>query len=340
MALARTWHSVVDIPLDDTSTADAVARSAALALKRCLMGDFTAGGTAGANGAPPIPWTLDYSSDSVTAGAGDKWASIASIVGAASATVARSWAAFSSPSGTRRFLLDVTATATGQARTMATKDAFAVGGLSTSQPPNANTWLAATSLPWEGAAQAWLSPTIGMHRAAFTMDAAGEHWMFIVYKPSLYPANVCVGALGIWPIRSRAEVAQFAHPWAFLLAPMESGRRLAGSAAVWTGLSVAPLALYLPGAAEASKAYVASNSSSGTDFSSGSDGVNGFTGRYDEIQCPVFAAEHATRKGFVGNLEDLGWTHINMQGTWTPQAGIERVTWGAMLIPFAVAPVL
>lgn len=339
MALARTWHSVVDIPLDDTSTSDNVTRSAILALKRCLTGDWGHGGTPGANGPPPAAWSLDYSSNAVAAGAADYIHALADVVGSTNAAAARTWMAFSSPSGTRRMLFDFTALS-GTARVMATRHAFGLAGMSTSQPPNATDWISAITAPWESSTLNWLTPTVGLHRAAFTMCSEGEHWMFLVYKPSNFPSNVVVSALAIWPIRSRAEIENFDHPWALLLAPTESGRRFTGQLGAWLGTSVSPLGVYLPGGAEPSKAVVAANASAQTDFVGGADGLNGFTGRYDEIQLPVFAIEHPTRRGYLGNLEDLGWTHINMQGTWTPQHSIERVTWGQLLIPFAAAPVL
>ena len=339
MALARKWHSVVDIPLADTSSANAIYGSALLALKRCLRGNFSAGGVVGHTGLPPIPWVLEYSSNGTVANANDNWASVSDLVYSAGSAVARSWLAMRSPSGAKRFILDyrgATSNATTHGLVLATKDPISnVGSLTTTVAPAAATLLdtgnATSVLIFKASAT-------GVHRAAFIQCSAGEHWMFIVYKPGAYPAATPIAAFGIWPIDVR-EGVEMDYPWA-LVSPLGTiALTDAVSGLVTINANKWPLAIYTPGENTPSSACIAANVTGTSNVFQSLDGVSAFTGRFDEVQTPVVPTTASVRN-VVGRLEDIGLVHINAQGSVTPAEGpIERAVIGNWLIPMASAPV-
>jgi hypothetical protein len=348
MALKRVWHSVVDIPLDDTSSGPAIHKSTFLAAKRCLVGDFTKGGTVGANGLPPKPWVLDYSSNGVAAGAGDRLASIADAVRGTTQVQARSWFTALSQSGGKRVTVDWRGNADYRCALYASRDPVNnVGGLTTIIAPGMSSFVANVTNGGPNAAGysdlLGQNTATGMHRAAFTMSSDGEYWMFLSYKPSVFPAGVVTACFGVWPIVPRAGVSGMVDPWCLFIAPSDgSGFAARDLVSAWLTPSNAAVSMYLPSghAATTARAIVAANTTGSSNILAGLDAINPFTGSYDEIEMPVSPSETATVRGPLGVLEDLGLVHINMQGTWTPHGGIERVAWSNLLIPFAAAPVL
>jgi len=340
MALARTWHSVVDIPLADTSSANAIYASALLQLKRCLRGNFSAGGVVGHTGLPPIPWVLEYSSNAVVANANDNWNSVSDLVyTAGSVGGVRSWLAMRSPSGGKRFIFDYrgsSSNATTHGCVFATKDPISnVGALSTTTAPTAATLLDTANT---SSVLIFRSSAVGVHRAAFIQCSAGEHWMFIVYKPSAFPSSTPIGAFGIWPIDVR-EGVEMDHPWA-LVSPLGTiALSDTVSGLVTVNANKWPVAIYTPGENTPSSACIAANVTGTTNVFQNLDGVSAFTGRFDEVQTPVVPTTASVRN-VVGRLEDIGLVHINAQGSVTPLEGpIERAVIGNWLIPMASAPV-
>lgn len=99
MGLSKTWYTSANRAMDDVSSALRSNASILFALKGFLTGALT--GTGGTGGQPPSSafWTVDSSSKSTAAGAGDQFS--ASFVAAewvrAAAGVAHSWYVLKSP---------------------------------------------------------------------------------------------------------------------------------------------------------------------------------------------------------------------------------------------------
>lgn len=346
MALRRTWHSVVDIPLLETTDISRIRAEALLALKRCLIGDFSHGGVVGPTGVPPAPWVLEYSSDSTAFGASDLWVDVDDVVYANSGSASRSWVAARSPSAGKRAVIDSGSTQSsnnnGYSRIYATKDPWSnVGSLATNQAPNAATYASGgADVPNGSGELRWQSSALGNHRAAFTMCSDGEHWMFFVYRAANHPSSsVVVFAAGIWPIDLREGVVA-EHPWVIINPRGDAAGtdRVSGIITAQSGSYMC--GAYIPGYNTASKVLVAANASGTNSMFQNLDGASPFTGRYDEIQAPLVPIDTGFRN-VIGRLEDFGFVHLNAQGSVEPVAGpVERAAFGNWLVPFAVGPAL
>lgn len=356
MALTRTWHSVVDIPLDDYNEA---TTSLLIAIKRCLVGDWSHGGVAGPNGAPPVPWTVEHSSNGLIYAPTDLWHSNSDIL-AASGNVNHSWISLRSPGGKLFSLAAMDRNASNATSKISWRNWVGLGAvtninsLSPIVEPTSQYETGKTVTAYQGAFRAMIeSPVSPTTRLCFTQSADGEYWLAILIDSALHPASVVRSAIGIWPVTPLAGLNTWETPWVLLrpAAQFTTGTTvLADTFQEWFS-PTPPVELFYPNAAKTGGSgrlgiyallalTTATRQNSAKLFSDGISGVNVYTDRYDELPIPVFTAE-ANHNHHLGTLEDLSFVHLNAQGSHVPESGpIERIVLSNMLIPFTKVPAL
>lgn len=331
MPLSKVWYTSANRTLDDTTTANRYASSQLFALKELLRGGVS--GTNGPEGARPASsnWTVDSSSDGVTAGAGDnlggatytpaKWVR-------AAAGVAHSWFVLRSPTGMQDqpwYVLVSWGTASDQNVIFAiSKNAF-TGGSITADPTSTGQSTYTTF--------AWMENVAAAGKAHLVIDASGSFWFLVSKNGSgLFSNHLTV--MNLTETRTSGDTARV-----IMIADFSStGRgvpRWPSSAITWRGLVNDSTAAIGAGLGRTTQASL-----SGSTMSVIVTQTNNIDAKTDMLPIAYMHDGTASHQGYRGRIPDCWYVGAaNSVGSGDPtDAAPTRAICGEVAIPFSVAP--
>jgi len=177
-ALVDTWYTRSEIPCPVTTDLQAVQRSWLWMFKAALTGDLVGGIASGTRSGGSL-WTVEGSSDGVTAGmdATDRWGSTftASKLVRATEGTAHSWIVLKSPTALGlRLLINYNGSSEGQAAFTCAPGAYS-GGSVTAKPTATNETSFGTSSLTSGFNQMGAENTFGVnYRFGYSVNGQGE----------------------------------------------------------------------------------------------------------------------------------------------------------------------
>lgn len=343
MSLTRTWYTVADFNIpaqpDDTS----LRKYFVWGLKAMLCQNITSANN-GPNGAPPVSakWTVEGSSDSVTAGmdAVDRWGTTfdATKIVNDGYSDPRSWIVLKGPGVTPFYVLIA-----AQSQTTNTPDytrihiswstAAFTGGTTTVLPSNTKPFGYATTGTSSGAIFCDSASLSGSWRLNFVTSAAGHHAYIIVKNGGGIAA--CQSFLSLWPVKGHVSDQT---PYIGILNFLAAGSAKANP--VW--LTNNWTRGYLDsGQSETAVVYPVAATSSTQPATDRIQSINPVSSKWDEWPTGVVGLSTGFEV-YRGQLEDVGFlsSAAPLGTTWPVGGPVERVNIGGMLIPMGYPPTL